>query len=152
MRGNGIWCEGNYEMKLVYYRRYTRTHIFVRSIGKDRWIAPVSGRGARGGRKRRGRRFNLSVVPARVFLRGEGEEAKGEGGRNPWRYSRHASHARKLARDRALVARVRAKGSRSGKCRGGGRRGREEWERDSRRREGGREMPRGRKRGVLKRD
>lgn len=42
--------------------------------------------------ERRGR-FNLSVAPRRASI--------SEG---PWRYSRHASHARKLARDRTLVA------------------------------------------------
>jgi len=92
-------------------------------------------------------RFNLSVAPRRASI--------SEG---PWRYSRHASHARKLARDRTLVA---PSSGRARGCEGRRKRGRG-------RREGGkgaREVGQGgaggnreaqgrggRKRGVLKRD
>lgn len=71
----------------------------MKSIDEDWWLAQdpvilVSGAQRQG---RRGR-FNLSVAPRRASI--------SEG---PWRYSRHASHARKLARDRTLVARAAAR-------------------------------------------
>lgn len=87
--------------------------------------------------ERRGR-FNLSVAPRRASI--------SEG---PWRYSRHASHARKLARDRTLVAEAEARG-----CEGRRERGKGEGGKGSCVSGVGREAQGrgGRKRGVLKRD
>lgn len=54
----------------------------------------------------------MSVAPRRASI--------SEG---PWRYSRHASHARKLARDRRLVARAAARVQGAKRARARGRRG-----------------------------